>query len=49
MPSPENAGFRRLFNAPVMQAECDVAGGPLLTVKEAAERLKLSSATVYAL
>ena len=32
-----------------MQAGGDVATGPLLTVKEAAERLKVSTATVYAL
>jgi excisionase family DNA binding protein len=32
-----------------MQAGGDVAVGPLLTVKEAAERLKVSTATVYAL
>jgi excisionase family DNA binding protein len=32
-----------------MQAGGEVAGGPLLTVKEAAERLKVSAATVYAL
>lgn len=32
-----------------MQAGGDVAMGPLLTVKNAAERLKVSTATVYAL
>jgi excisionase family DNA binding protein len=32
-----------------MQVESDVAGDPLLTVKETAERLKVSTATVYAL
>lgn len=32
-----------------MQAKGDVVGGPLLTVKEAAERLRVSRATVYAL
>lgn len=32
-----------------MQAGGEVAVGPLLTVREAAERLKSSSATVYAL
>jgi excisionase family DNA binding protein len=32
-----------------MQAGGEVAMGPLLTVKEAAERLKVSTATVYAL
>jgi excisionase family DNA binding protein len=48
MLSPGSAGFRRSSNAPVMQAG-DVVVGPLLTVKEAAERLKVSTATVYAL
>jgi excisionase family DNA binding protein len=32
-----------------MQADGEVVGGPLLTVKETAERLKVSAATVYAL
>jgi excisionase family DNA binding protein len=32
-----------------MQGTGGVAGGPLLTVKEAADRLKVSTATVYAL
>ena len=32
-----------------MQVGAEVVGGPLLTVKEAAERLKVSSATIYAL
>jgi excisionase family DNA binding protein len=32
-----------------MQAGGEVATGPLLTVKEAAERLKVSTATIYAL
>lgn len=32
-----------------MQAGGDVVRGPLLTVKEAAARLKVSTATVYAL
>jgi excisionase family DNA binding protein len=41
--------FRRSFNAPVMQADREVVGGPLLTVREVAERLKVSTATVYAL
>lgn len=49
MPSPGSAEFRRSFNAPVMQAGGEVVGGPLLTVKEAAAQLKVSSATVYAL
>ncbi len=49
MPWPGSAAFRRSFHAPVMQAGSDVAVGPLLTVKEAAERLKVSAATVYAL
>jgi len=48
MLSPDSAVFRRSFNAPVMQAG-EVSVGPLLTVKEAAERLKVSTATVYAL
>ena len=48
MPSPEDVGFRRAYDAPVMQAGGEVVGGPLLTVKEAAERLKVSTATVYA-
>ena len=49
MPSPENVAFRRSSNAPLMQTDGEVAGGPLLTVREAAERLKVSTATVYAL
>jgi len=49
MPSPGSAEFRRSFNAPAMQAGGDVAMGPLLTVREAAERLNVSTATVYAL
>jgi len=32
-----------------MQGTGEVATGPLLTVKEAAERLKVSAATVYGL
>ena len=32
-----------------MQENVTVGAGPLLTVKEAAERLKVSTATVYAL
>jgi hypothetical protein len=47
MPSPDSVEFRRSFNAPVMQAGGDVAVGPLLTIKEAAARLKVSAATVY--
>jgi excisionase family DNA binding protein len=49
MPSPENVGFRRSSNAPVMQAGGEVVGGPLLTVKEAPEQLRVSVATVYGL
>jgi excisionase family DNA binding protein len=36
-------------NDGVMQTGGEVVGGSLLTVKEAAERLKVSAATVYAL
>jgi excisionase family DNA binding protein len=32
-----------------MQGGGEVVGGPLLTVRETAERLKVSTATVYAL
>ena len=32
-----------------MQGDAEVVGGPLLTVREVAERLKVSRATVYAL
>ncbi|MBK9516906.1 MAG: helix-turn-helix domain-containing protein [Anaeromyxobacter sp.] len=49
MPSPGSAEFRRSFHAPAMQAGGDEVVGPLLTVKEAAERLTVSTATVYAL
>jgi excisionase family DNA binding protein len=49
MPSPDSAEFRRLFNAPVMQGNVTAGADSLLTVKEAAARLKTSTATVYAL
>ena len=49
MPSPGFADFRRSFHAPVMQEKVTVSASSLLTVKEAAERLKVSTATVYAL
>jgi excisionase family DNA binding protein len=49
MPSPSSAEFRRPFNAPVMQGKITVGADSLLTVKEAAEQLKVSTATVYAL
>ena len=49
MPSPDSAEFRRSFNAPVMQGNVTAGADTLLTVKEAAERLKVSTATVYAL
>lgn len=49
MPSPDSAEFRRSFNAPVMQGNVTAGADSLLTVKEAAVRLKTSTATVYAL
>jgi excisionase family DNA binding protein len=49
MPSPDLVDFRRSFNAPVMQGGSDVAMGPLLTVREVPERLRVSPATVYKL
>ncbi len=38
MPSPVPAPIRQSSNAPVMQAGGEVVGGPLLTVREVAER-----------
>jgi excisionase family DNA binding protein len=49
VPSPGLVDFRRSFNAPVMQESVTVGADSLLTVKEAARRLKVSTATVYAL
>lgn len=49
MPSPGLVDFRRSFNAPVMQENVTVGADLLLTVREVAERLKVSRATVYAL
>ena len=49
MPSPGFADFRRSFHAPAMQEKVTVGASSLLTVKEAAERLKVSTATVYSL
>ncbi len=43
------AAFRPPFNAPVMQADVTAGVGRLLTVKEAAGRLRISTATVYGL
>ena len=49
MPSPGLGDFRPTFNAPVMQENVTIGADSLLTVKEAARRLKVSTATVYAL
>ena len=49
MPSPGLGDFRRTFNAPVMQEDITVGADVLLTVKEAARHLKVSTATVYSL
>jgi excisionase family DNA binding protein len=49
VPSPGFGDFRRSFHAPVMQENVTVGADWLLTVKEAARRLKVSTATVYAL
>jgi excisionase family DNA binding protein len=49
MLSPGFAEIRPQFNAPVMQGNVTVGADSLLTVKEAARRLKVSTATVYAL
>ena len=48
--SPSSAEFRAKVNAPVMQEIGTESACPrLLTVKEVAARLRVSSATVYAL
>ena len=49
MPSPGLGDFRPTFNAPVMQENVTIGADSLLTVKEAARRLKVSTATVYSL
>ena len=49
MPSPGLVDFRRSFNAPVMQGNVTVGADSLITVKEVAEQLKVSTATVYTL
>ena len=50
MLSLEFVGFRSPVNAPVMQELGTGSAGPrLLTVKEAADRLRVSPATVYGL
>jgi len=50
MLSLEFVAFRSKVNAPVMQeVGTDSASPPLLTVKEAAARLRVSTATVYGL
>jgi excisionase family DNA binding protein len=50
MLSLEFVAFRSKVNAPVMQEiETGSAGRRLLTVKEAAARLRVSTATVYGL
>jgi len=49
VPSPGLVAFRRSFHAPVMQENVTIGADLLLTVKEAARRLKVSTATVYAL
>jgi excisionase family DNA binding protein len=43
------AGFRPPFSAPVMQGSVTVSAYALLTVREAAARLRCSAATVYGL
>jgi hypothetical protein len=53
-PSPGIAGFSSPFAAPVLQARAGGSTSPrltprLLTVREVAERLRMSTATVYAL
>jgi excisionase family DNA binding protein len=48
-PSPSLGGLRRSFHAPVMQDNVTVGADLLLTVKEAARRLEVSTATVYSL
>jgi excisionase family DNA binding protein len=49
MLSLEFAGFRSRVNAPVMQGKVTEGADRLLTVKEVAARLRLSTASVYAL
>ncbi len=49
MLSLEFVGFRSRVNAPVMQGKVTVGADRLLTIKEAAARLRASAATVYAL
>jgi len=49
MLSLEFVAFRSKVNVPVMQENITVSAARLLTVKEAAARLRVSAATVYAL
>lgn len=49
MLSVEFVGVRSRVNAPVMQGEATESADRLLTVKEAAARLRVSTATVYGL
>ena len=49
MLSLEFVAFRSRVNAPVMQEKVTHSADRLLTVKEAAARLRISTATVYAL
>jgi excisionase family DNA binding protein len=49
MLSLEFVGIRSRVNAPVMQEEVTESADRLLTVKEAAARLRVSPATVYGL
>ncbi len=49
MLSHEFVGIRSRVNAPVMQEKVTGSADRLLTVKEAAARLRASTATVYAL
>jgi excisionase family DNA binding protein len=49
MLSLEFVAFRSRVHAPVMQAEVTASADSLLTVKDAAVRLRVSTASVYAL